>query len=133
MARILLIEDSAKTLTLLTRALQGEGHAVAAAADGHEGLRLLARESFDLVLTEIVMPRRDGIEVLRAAQRLPAPPKVIVLDHPFSGTHPGTRPDYLRMALELGADRALARPLRLHALEAAVDEVLHQSLLREAV
>jgi hypothetical protein len=71
--------------------------------------------------------------VIRAAKRLHAPPKLVVLDHPFSGTHPGTRPDYLRMALDLGADRALPRPPRLDALERTVAELLESAPLRLAV
>jgi CheY-like chemotaxis protein len=51
------IENSAKTLALLCRIHECSGHAVTAAKEGQEGLRALERGRFDLVVTEIVMPR----------------------------------------------------------------------------
>lgn len=142
MARVLIIEDCAKTRRLLVRILGFYGHQVCVASDGHEGLCALSGNSgrqplFDVVVTEIFMPQGDGFEVIRATIRLPQPPKILVIDHPFSPATIVLRPDYLRMALELGAHRVLANPVRVrtfHAMVASLlDEGAARPLLRRAV
>lgn len=65
MARILLIEDNATNLDLMTYLLRAFGHDVASAADGAEGLEKALLEPYDLVLTDILMPRMDGYEFAR--------------------------------------------------------------------
>jgi len=139
MARALLIEDCARTRRLLARVLALEGHEVTVAADGVEGLRALSgsgrsRTSFDLVITELVMPGNDGFEVIRAAWALPQRPKILVIDHPFKGgAIRANRPNYLRMTLDLGADQVLDNPVRLHALTQAIAALLTEPVkLRRA-
>ena len=138
MARILVIEDCAKTRRLLARILGVHGHQLVMAADGQEGLGALnadagARTPFDVVITEIFMPEHDGFEMIGAALRLPQPPKIVVIDHPFTPATIVRRPDYLRMALELGADCALANPVRAHAFDAAVAALLNESATRQSL
>jgi len=129
MARVLVIEDCAKTRRLLTRILGVHDHEIVVAADGQEGLSVLRAPAvrhtpFDLVVTEIFLPQHDGFEMIGAAVRLPWRPKILVIDHPFAPTTIVRRPDYLRMALDLGADCALTNPVRVHALDAAVVSLL---------
>jgi CheY-like chemotaxis protein len=62
---ILVIDDSPDVRNLLREALQLEGYQVVEAADGVEGLRLFESEQPDLVLLDIIMPEKDGIEALR--------------------------------------------------------------------
>lgn len=130
MARTLLIEDFPRTRRLLARILALTGHELTVAADGAEGLRALdasrrERRPFDLVVTELVMPVNDGFEVIRAAWALPLRPKILVIDHPFGGDAvAASRPDYLRMTLDLGADEILPNPVRLHALTQTIDTLL---------
>ena len=71
MARILIAEDEESVRTLVSRALEMDGHAVVATADGAEALEALNREpgSFDLLLTDIKMPIMDGIALALAAIR----------------------------------------------------------------
>ena len=72
-ARILLAEDDDSLRAFLARALERAGYDVVSCADGDEALAALARGRFDLLLTDIVMPGADGIEVARqAAARDPA-------------------------------------------------------------
>lgn len=72
MIRILLAEDDPAMRHYLTRALETSGYSVSAVESGVEALPLLADESFDLLLTDIVMPELDGIELARrATERLP--------------------------------------------------------------
>lgn len=73
MAKILLAEDEASVNAFVTRALSHKGHQVSAVADGHAALTALAAESFDLLLTDIVMPGLDGIALaLKAGKDYPA-------------------------------------------------------------
>ena len=72
MARILLAEDDASLRGFLTRALQKAGHEVVDCENGDDAIDALDRGPWDLLLTDIVMPGADGIEVARvAAQRQP--------------------------------------------------------------
>jgi two-component system cell cycle response regulator CpdR len=73
MPRILLAEDDDSLRAFLTRALQRAGYDVTACADGDEALQVLGDHQWDLLLTDIVMPGVDGIEVAReAAAREPS-------------------------------------------------------------
>ena len=139
MTRTLLIENCPRTRRLLTRILALHGHDVTVVADGAEGLRVFDssrrdRRPFDLVVSELVMPVHDSFEVIRAAWALPQRPKILVIDHPFGGgVMPANRPDYLRMTLDLGADRILPNPVRLHALTETINSLRAEpAALRQA-
>jgi two-component system response regulator FlrC len=79
MARILVADDEAGIRSFLAETLELGGHEVAQAADGEEALDLLARRGFDLLVTDLRMPRRDGLEVLRDALARQPDLEVIVL------------------------------------------------------
>jgi DNA-binding response OmpR family regulator len=77
--RILVIEDEPRILTFLARGLEAEGFAVDGAGDGHAGLRQATHGSFDLVVLDLLLPKLDGLTVLRELQRRrPELPVVIV-------------------------------------------------------
>jgi CheY-like chemotaxis protein len=67
--RILVVEDSQFFRQLITRCLESAGHVVVTAADGTEGIRQLAAESFDLVVSDIEMPGLDGLALARHIRR----------------------------------------------------------------
>jgi CheY-like chemotaxis protein/anti-sigma regulatory factor (Ser/Thr protein kinase) len=79
MSTILVADDDPALRELIREVLEEDGHAVTTAADGVEALEKLASQSFDLVLTDVGMPRMDGIELLAHIRKLPLPPKVAVL------------------------------------------------------
>jgi len=64
-ARILLIDDNAANLELMSYLLKAFGHVPTEAADGSAGLQLALEDTYDLVLTDVLMPRLDGYEVVR--------------------------------------------------------------------
>ena len=76
---ILIVDDEAMIRALLTEALSQEGYDVITAEDGHEALSILERGGIDLVLTDMVMPRGSGLEVLEAARRYDPRVPVIVM------------------------------------------------------
>jgi two-component system copper resistance phosphate regulon response regulator CusR len=77
--RILVIEDEPRILAFLARGLEAEGFTVDGAADGAEGLRRAGRGRYDLVVLDLLLPRLDGLSLLREVQQLrPELPVVIV-------------------------------------------------------
>ena len=73
MARILVAEDEESVSAFVSRALANDGHTVKAVPDGLAAVAALAAESYDLLLTDIVMPRLDGIALaLKASRDYPA-------------------------------------------------------------
>ena len=78
-ATILIVEDDAVFRELLTVILDGAGYTVVTAADGGEGLRRIQRERFDLVISDLKMPVRSGLELFRLTQGEPTPPLFIFI------------------------------------------------------
>jgi two-component system, chemotaxis family, chemotaxis protein CheY len=123
MASILLIEIETSLRQAIARMLAGDGHHVVEARDGREGLHMLRSRRPDIVLTDIVMPNADGIEVITANRQSPQPAKLIAM----SGAA-GLGPSYLKAAVELGADGALTKPFRHAELSAAIAACLDGNL-----
>ena len=69
MSKILIIEDEEILYTLLQKRLSSEGYDVEVARDGQEGLEMLQKDKPDLVLLDIIMPRKNGFEVLEIMQK----------------------------------------------------------------
>ncbi len=68
MSKILVVEDKESMRRMLAEALQGAGHTVTEAMDGQEAIKLLSHSRFDLVLTDLKIPKKDGLAVLRATK-----------------------------------------------------------------
>ena len=116
MAFILLIEDKPGLRHGIARMLRAEGHDVSEACDGREGLELLRWQNPEMVLTEIIMPAIDGVEIMAANRALPRPAKVIAMsDVPARGGY-----DYLAVAKTLGADATLRKPFGYKELNAVI-------------
>jgi DNA-binding response OmpR family regulator len=114
--RILVIEDEPRILEFLARGLEAEGFSVLGARDGQEGLRLAEKAPCDLVILDLLLPRLDGLSVLRALETArPDLPVVIVsaradLKTKLNGFDLGAR-DYLTKPFSF--DELLAR-VRVH-------------------
>jgi CheY-like chemotaxis protein len=120
MARILLIDDDEPVRIMLRQMLEHFGHTVVEARNGKEGLALFQPATVDLVITDIVMPEKDGLEVVRALRRQHPPVKVIAI----SGAAGKRAADYLQMATFMGAATVLAKPLSVDVVMAAVNALL---------
>ncbi len=120
MARILLIDDDHTVRTMVSKVLDGLGHTVIEARDGEEGLDLLPRINAELVITDLVMPGKDGLAVLAAVRESHPPLKVIAM----SGDGQWGPKSNLERARRLGAAKVLRKPFTLGALRAAVTELL---------
>ena len=119
MARILLIEDYDSVRTVLREALELAGHTVIEARNGAEGLDLFPQAGADLVITDIVMPDKDGLDVVTALREQVPPVNIIAI----SGARDSAE-DYLDLAHRMGAMKVLLKPFSIAALIAAVDELL---------
>jgi DNA-binding response OmpR family regulator len=106
MAKILVVDDDTLVRTSLSYALEDAGHQVVQAGNGDEGLAALHRESFDVVVLDILMPEREGIETIREIRKKwPVLPVLAI----SGGDKTGWR-DFLRMASALGANDTMAKP-----------------------
>jgi CheY-like chemotaxis protein len=120
MARILIIDDDKMVLNMLRQVLEGAQHTVMEASDGVVAMRLWRQQSADLIITDILMPEKDGLEVIREMRRECPTVKVIAL----SGGSRKVHFDALDVAKRFGALATLEKPFELKDLLASVDTVL---------
>jgi YesN/AraC family two-component response regulator len=120
MARILLIDDDDSVRTVLRLMLNQFGHVVIEARNGKEGMDLFMHANADLVITDIIMPEKEGLEVVKEMRRMVPLVKIIAI----SGGGRVNPTDYLRMATFQGAAKVLAKPISSDALIGAINEVL---------
>src|SRR6184192_3986409 len=79
MSRVLVVEDERKVLRALERGLRAEGYEVATADNGDEGLRQALARPFDCIVLDLLLPGRDGLEVLSELRRAGAATPVLIL------------------------------------------------------
>ena len=123
MAEILLVEDKDSLRQMLRMTLQSAGHSVDEASDGAEARRRLNDTRYKLVITDLKMPRADGLEVLRAAKAADADTSVILL------TAYGTIDEAVQ-AMKEGAYEFLQKPVDSRHLLLLVERSLEQARLR---
>jgi len=114
MARILVIDDQEPIRSLLRRALEGAGYEVLEASNGRLGLELYQEMSADLIITDIVMPEMDGLEMMLELNKNFLNVKVIAM----SGIQESEGP--LNVAKVLGARQTFQKPLDIEKLLSAV-------------
>ena len=99
MARILVIEDERIIRTIVKHTLEEDGHEVIEASDGEEGIREYKKNQIDLVITDIIMPVKEGIETIKELRRDYPDVKIIAM----SGGGKISSVDYLKLARQFGA------------------------------
>jgi DNA-binding response OmpR family regulator len=117
---ILVIDDEQLIRLQIRNALEFEGFTVHEAANGNEGLARIAQSTPDVVITDILMPDKEGIETILELRRTHPKIRIIAIS---GGGRTGNK-DFLRTAKHLGADRTLAKPFGLAELLRLVREVL---------
>jgi DNA-binding response OmpR family regulator len=122
--KVVLVIDDEQLIRLQVRtALETEGFVVHEAANGNEGLTRIALVVPDVVITDILMPDKEGIETILELRRRYPTIRIIAIS---GGGRTGNK-DFLRTAKHLGADRTLAKPFALGALLRLVREVLAEA------
>ena len=121
MARILLVEDDNMLRELISKVLTRAGHDVVELVDGWAVERYVKEKPFDLAVTDILMPEKDGIETLGVLKKIRPEIKVIGI----SGGGIGLTTSYLPAMLKLGADATLAKPFKPRELVDMVAALLN--------
>lgn len=116
MARILIMDDDASVRTALKTLLQNEGHEITEAHNAAEGAKIYTTSAPDLIITDLLMPERDGVEALLELRSQYPDIKTIVIS--------GDAPEFLPIVEDLGAGRTIAKPFKNKDVIAAVNELL---------
>jgi two-component system, OmpR family, copper resistance phosphate regulon response regulator CusR len=116
---ILVIEDEKKVALALQKGLESEGYDVQVALTGEEGFYLLCSREFDLLILDIMLPGRDGMEILRTLRKSNAQTRVLIL------TAKDTLEDKI-LGLDLGADDYLVKPFAFPELTARIRALLRR-------
>ena len=120
MARILVIEDDVAVRTVIRKMLVKDGHEVIEAPDGKVGINLFREDPADLIITDILMPEKEGIVTIMELRR--DFPDVNILAISGGGTIASG--DYLSLAKKIGATRTLPKPFKGKELIGVVQELL---------
>jgi CheY-like chemotaxis protein len=123
MAHVLVIDDDDFSRQMAAQILRRLGHECSAAENGAIGVTRVRRQRPDLVITDIFMPERDGIETIGEIRAIYGDMPIIAISgnatNPVSGST-----NYLNIAKSFGANAALAKPLSAAALKNAIDKLL---------
>lgn len=123
MAQILVIDDDAEIRKMLRIMLEREGYGVEDAYDGDVGVTIYRENPSDLVITDIVMPEKEGIETIRTLKRENPNVKIIAM----SGGGRIMPDSYLKLAKSLGADKTFTKPIEKKKLLQAITDLLEEN------
>ena len=116
--RILLVDDDAEIIEVMRYALEGKGYQVLIARDGNQGLAVVERDDPDLVILDMMMPKRSGFLVLEKLRRTrPVPVRIIMVT-----ANEGSR--HKAYAESLGVDDYIRKPFAMDKLLEAVERLL---------
>jgi CheY-like chemotaxis protein len=118
--RVLVIDDDPEMRTLIRRFLQDMSVDVAEAEDGDQGLALLTLGRIDLVVTDILMPGKDGVETIIEIRRRFPDVKIVAM----SGGGRVKNMEFLELAGKIGASATLNKPFRREDFKAVVSKLL---------
>ena len=118
--KILLVEDEEGLIITLTDRLRSENFDVKTAADGEAGLSLALTESFDLIILDVMLPKKNGLDVCRDLRQKGISTPVLML------TAKGETIDKV-LGLKLGADDYLTKPFEVMELLARIEALLRRS------
>ena len=120
MARILIIDDEESIRSVIKKMLEKSGHEVLEAMDGVEGLRVFRERPADLVITDILMPEKEGIQTIMELRKISPELKILAI----SGGGAVGPYTYLSMAKELGADMTMSKPFTMTELNEVLKNLL---------
>jgi len=127
MKRILVVDDDPLVCSAIRVWLEQRGFSVVVADGGETGLNALNGSTFDLMIVDVFMPHMHGFESVRVFhQRAPSVPLIAISGYVFAEQRMPA-PDFLSMALELGATRCLRKPFTSKTLLGVIDICLLES------
>src|SRR5436190_24022515 len=116
---VLVVDDQEDLRVLLRDILEERGHHVFEAADGNEAVDWCAAVRFDLLIVDLIMPGREGIETIRELRQRQPELKILAMSGAVEGT-------YLRLAGKLGANDTLRKPFDADTLLRKIDGLLSE-------
>lgn len=120
MNHILVVDDEPQVRAMLSLFLRKSGFEVSVAEDGEEAMKIVAALPVDLIVLDLIMPGKEGLETIMALRKSGHAPKVIAV----SGGAKTVSTDFLPVAQKLGADAILKKPFRNEALLQTIHELL---------
>jgi YesN/AraC family two-component response regulator len=120
MTRILIIDDDVQIREMLRQMLEFENYEVVEAGNGKEALRIQQQTPADLVITDLIMPEKEGIETIRELREIFPEIKIIAM----SGGGVVGPESYLKIAKSLGAQKTFVKPIERKILLEGIREVL---------
>lgn len=123
MARILIIDDDVKFLKMFRQMLERAGHEVMEAPNGKIGVRLFREEQAELIITDLFMPEKEGIELIMELKQEFPTLKIIAI----SGGGRKGKVNILEAAETLGADRSFSKPFERQGILEAIQELVEDS------
>jgi CheY-like chemotaxis protein len=123
MERILIIDDEPQIRSMLTLMLEREGYEVVEAPDGADGIKIYRQNPADLIITDLIMPNKDGIGMIIDLKKEFPDVKIIAM----SGGGLNKPDGYLKGAKKLGAACTLTKPIDREEMLKAVREILKES------
>jgi len=120
MSQILLVDDDVQVRKMLKITLERAGYEVFEAADGNEAVAVFNREAIDLVITDIVMPEKEGIETIMELKTVDPGVRIIAI----SGGGRINPEDYLKWARRFGVSNTFIKPVGRDELLAAVGKLV---------
>jgi CheY-like chemotaxis protein len=120
MANVLVIDDEDLVRMTVEQILKRDGHTVYSASDGHEGLKTFRKVAVDVVVTDIIMPNKEGIETIMELRRIRPDVKIIAMS---GGGRKGIE-SFLDLAEKLGANSVLKKPFGAQDISNAIKSCL---------
>ncbi len=120
MKHILIIDDESQIRLMLRKLLEAEGYGVTVAPNGKEGIRLYNENPMDLIITDLIMPEKEGIETIMELKKKHPDIKIIAM----SGGGKNLSDGYLLLAKKMGAMKTFEKPIRKKALLEAISNLI---------
>lgn len=120
MQKILIIDDEPHILLMLKKMLERAGFEIDMASNGNEGLELFRKSPTDMVITDIIMPEKEGLETIREMKRMRPELKIIAM----SGGGKVSAENYLEIAKIFGASRVISKPFTQKDMVSAVQGLM---------
>jgi len=124
MALVLIVDDDPQMLRLLTDVVELDNHDVLLAQDGAMALEYFEHQTPDLMITDILMPNKEGLELISEIREKFSKLKIIA----YSGGGSSDPQSYLEFASGMGADKVFSKPMPLGELRQEIQQLLAESV-----
>jgi CheY-like chemotaxis protein len=124
MAKVLVVDDEELVCSLLVDMLEAEGHQVRTAGDGRQALAAMRQEVPDLLITDLIMPEKEGLELITTLRQRGIGMKILAIS---GGSRFVDPVDQLKAARLLGADLCMAKPIEYPEFLAVVSRLLAEA------